>query len=146
MAKTALRADVQVFGNIAAVESMVTRAMERRLPPGLGRAQFNLLTRLAFDGELSPGELADRMILTRGAVTYLLAALQKKDLVAIRTTPEDNRRKRVRLTEAGARILGEANSRLKGLSENLRAAMPAEDFERMLPLLAALRTHLALSL
>jgi len=109
MAKTALRADIQVFGTIAAIDQMVTRAMERALPPGMGRAQFNLLTRLNFDGELSPGQLADSLILTRGAVTYLLVTLQKKGLVAINSVPGDARRKRVRLTEAGVRVLAESN-------------------------------------
>jgi hypothetical protein len=48
---------IQAFAEIAAIDQMVTRAIERRLPKGLGRAQFNILNRLAISGDQSPGDL-----------------------------------------------------------------------------------------
>ncbi len=129
-----IRPDVQAFAEIAAIDQMVTRAMERRLPAGLGRAQFNILTRLSADGDQSPGDLAEHLVLTKGAVTHLLGRLEDQGLVAILAVPGDSRRKRVRLTETGVRRLGEAASSLRDLAGTLRAALPAEDFERTLPL------------
>jgi DNA-binding MarR family transcriptional regulator len=138
-----IRPDVQAFAEIAAIDQMVTRAMERRLPAGLGRAQFNILARLAADGDQSPGDLAEHLVLTKGAVTHLLGRLEGQDLVAVQTAPGDGRRKYVRLTETGVRRLGEAALGLRDLAGTLRAALPTEDFERTLPLLKALRAHLA---
>lgn len=138
-----LRPDIQAFAEIAAIDQMVTRAMERRLPPGLGRAQFNLLSRLAFAGDQSPGQLADHLVLTRGAVTHLMIRLERQGLIASLIHPQDSRRKTVRITEQGVRVLGQAGASLKDLAETLRAALPASDFEKTLPLLEALRRHLA---
>jgi DNA-binding MarR family transcriptional regulator len=135
------RPDILAFADIAAIDQMVTRAMERRLPKGLGRAQFNILSRLAADGDQSPGDLADHLVLTRGAVTHLVGRLESQGLVAVKAAPGDSRRKRVRLTEAGVRALGEASASLKDLAASLRAALPAEGFERTLPLLRSLREH-----
>jgi DNA-binding MarR family transcriptional regulator len=137
------RPDIQAFAEIAAIDQMVTRAMERRLPKGLGRTQFNILNRLAVEGDQSPGDLADHLVLTKGAVTHLLGRLQSQGLVAIRALPGDGRRKRVRLTETGVRAFAEAATGLKYLAEALRAALPPEQFEQTLPLLKALRNHLA---
>jgi DNA-binding MarR family transcriptional regulator len=143
MAAPTLRPDIQAFAEIAAIDQMVTRAVERRLPAGLGRAQFNLMTRLAFAGDQSPGQLADYMVLTKGAVTNLLTRLQSQGMVSVRVPDHDSRRKIVRLTESGVRLLTEASKGLKDVAETLRAALSAEDFQRTLPLLSALRAHLA---
>lgn len=140
------RPDVQVFAEISAIDQMVTRAMERRLPKGLGRAQFNILNRLALGGDQSPGDLAEHLMLTKGAVTHLIGRLEAQTLVAVGQAGGDGRRKRVRLTEAGLRVLGEASAGLREVAANLRAALPAEGFEHTLPLLSALRAHLAESL
>jgi DNA-binding MarR family transcriptional regulator len=137
-----VRPDIQAFAEIAAIDQMVTRAMERRLPRELGRAQFNILSRLDAEGDQSPGELASHLVLTKGAVTHLLGRLESQGLVAVRPVPGDSRRKRIRLTETGARVLSEATLGLRELALTLRAALPAEGFEQTLPLLAALRAHL----
>ena len=142
MATAVLRPDIQTFAEIAAIDQMVTRAMERQLPTGLGRAQFNLLNRLALAGDQSPGQLADYLVLTKGAVTHLVGRLEGQGLVAVRTASEDSRRRTVRLTEQGVHRLGEAGAALGGLAEALRAALPAQEFLATLPLLTALRQHL----
>jgi DNA-binding MarR family transcriptional regulator len=141
-----IRPDIQAFAEITAIDQMVTRAMERRLPAGLGRAQFNILSRLATEGDQSPGDLAAHLVLTKGAVTHLVGRLESQGLVAVQAVPGDSRRKCVQLTEAGVRRLGEAAAGLRNLSATLRAALPAEDFERTLPLLKGLRAHLAQAL
>jgi DNA-binding MarR family transcriptional regulator len=146
MAAPSLRPDLQVFAEISAIDQMVTRAMERRLPKGLGRAQFNILNRLALSGDQSPGDLASHLVLTKGAVTHLVGRLEQHNLVAVSQAGGDGRRKRVRLTEAGVRTLAEASSGLREVAAHLRAALPAHGFEQTLPLLAALRSHLAESL
>jgi DNA-binding MarR family transcriptional regulator len=137
------RPDIQVFAEIAAIDQMVTRAIERKLPPGLGRAQFNLLMRLAFTDDQSPGDLATYLVLTKGAVTHLLARLESQGLIALRTDADDSRRKKVRLTEGGVHILAESGAGLRDLSAILRAALPTEAFQQTLPLLSALRAHLS---
>ena len=136
------RPDIQVFAEIAAIDQMVTRAMERVLPEGLSRAQFNLLNRLAFAGDQSPGDLSTHFLLTKGAVTHLLGRLEGQGLVAVSSVASDQRRKRVRLTEQGARVLTDAGIGLRDLSRTLRDALSVEAFNATLPLLADLRGHL----
>ena len=143
---TLARPDIQAFAEIAAIDQMVTRAMERRLPKGLGRAQFNILNRLAIIGDQSPGDLASHLVLTKGAVTHLVGRLEDQALVTVEKAGDDGRRKQVRLTQAGIQALSEASSALREVAAGLRAALPAETFEQTLPLLAALRAHLAATL
>jgi DNA-binding MarR family transcriptional regulator len=140
------RPDIQAFAEIAAIDQLVTRAVERRLPAGLGRAQFNILNRLAMAGDQSPGDLARHLVLTKGAVTHLLGRLADQRLVVILPVPGDSRRKRVQLTEAGMHALGDASAALRDLAAAMRAALPAEGFAQTLPLLMALRIHLAATL
>ena len=137
------RPDIQDFAEIAAIDQMVTRAMERRLPKGLGRAQFNILNRLAVSGDQSPGDLAKHLVLTKGAVTHLVGRLEQQSLVTVEKAGDDGRRKLVRLSQPGIQALNEASSALREVAAGLRAALPAESFEQTLPLLAALRAHLA---
>lgn len=140
------RPDIQAFAEISAIDQMVTRAMERRLPQGLGRAQFNILNRLMISGDQSPGDLARHLVLTKGAVTHLVGRLEQQGLVSVDKADHDGRRKHVRLTAEGSQAFNQAASGLREVAASLRAALPAEGFEQTLPLLAALRAHLAAAL
>ena len=137
------RPDIQVFAEIAAVDQLVTRAMERVLPAGLSRAQFNLLNHVGMAGEQSPGVLADHFALTKGAITHLLGRLEKEGLVKVTVVAADQRRKRVGLTAAGVLLLAQAQTALRQLSANLRSALSEDGFSQTLPLLSRLRQHLS---
>lgn len=96
----------------------------------LERWRFKVLLALRRGGppyEASPSALADRLGLTRGALSARLRPLEEAGLITRRGEAGDRRRVRVRLTEAGyaafERHAGEEN---RGESQLLSALTPAE--------------------
>lgn len=97
----------------------------------LAHGQFKVLLTLRRGGapfEASPSELADRLGLTRGALSARLRPIEEAGL--IRRTgadPSDRRRVRVALTEAGkAALERHVGSEYRAESELLAALDPAE--------------------
>ena len=80
---------------------------------------------------LRPGEIADRLHLPPPSVSHLLADLEAAGWLVREPDPEDRRRQRLRLTEAGRARLEAArrcleaasNALLKALSEEERATL-----------------------
>jgi len=68
-------------------------------------AEWVLLRQLHDRGQATPGELAEALAMTRGAISKVIDKLQAKDWVRSRNSPEDNRAQLVSLTSAGRRIL-----------------------------------------
>lgn len=98
----ALRLWLRLFTCTTLVERVVDSTLKRDFSSSLPR--FDLLSQLyrASDG-LRMGELSERILVTNGNVTWLVAALEREGLVRRRTAPEDRRATIVRLTAAGKR-------------------------------------------
>ena len=68
--------------------------------------QFGVLEALYHLGPLSLGELADKLLVTGGNVTYMMDRLEEQGLVDRERSPEDRRVIQAKLTAAGrARII-----------------------------------------
>ena len=71
-------------------------------PCGLRTTQRSILMQIARSGNPpSLGELAEALVMDRGALTHTLKPLQRDRLVEIRIDPEDRRNRLVALTAAG---------------------------------------------
>jgi DNA-binding MarR family transcriptional regulator len=97
---------------------------------GLQNWQFKVLLALRRGGppyEASPSDLADRLGLTRGALSARLGPLEEAGLIARSVEPGDRRRVRVRLTATGdAAFERHAGTENRGEAALLAALTPAE--------------------
>jgi DNA-binding MarR family transcriptional regulator len=93
-----------IFVRLAIVARHAAQARRRTLD-GLKYWQYKVLLQLRRQGppyEASPSELADRLGLTRGALSARLAPIEEAGYITRTHDTEDRRRVRVRLTEAGS--------------------------------------------
>ena len=98
----ALRLWLRLFTTTTMVERVVDSTLKREFGSSLPR--FDLLSQLhrAPDG-LRMGELSERILVTNGNVTWLVAALEREGFVKRRPDAADRRATVVRLTAAGKR-------------------------------------------
>ena len=106
--------DVSPQGIIGRLHRLAIQLDEELRPvfaaAGLSDGDFDVLAALRRSGapyELSPGELADTTMVTSGAVTKRLDRLEGAGLVSRRTSADDGRGRRVRLTERGRTLVDE---------------------------------------
>jgi DNA-binding MarR family transcriptional regulator len=104
-------APLLVLGRIARVAALTDPLLR---PPfaaaGLGPGDFDALAALRRAGaphRLSPGALAEAMLVTSGAVSKRLDRLEARGLIARTASAEDGRGREVTLTEDGLRIADE---------------------------------------
>jgi DNA-binding MarR family transcriptional regulator len=111
-----------VFGRIYRLAKVSGDAVEQAYAAhGIGRAEFDVLATLRRTGapyQLSPGALADSMMLSSGGTTARLDRLEKAGLVVRMPSPTDRRSVLVRLTDRGREIIDEAVA--AGLAEQTR--------------------------
>lgn len=74
---------------------------------GLTLPQFSVLEALYHLGPMSLGELADKLLVTGGNITYVVVRLEDQGLLTRGRSPEDGRVVVARLTEAGERKIAE---------------------------------------
>jgi MarR family 2-MHQ and catechol resistance regulon transcriptional repressor len=74
---------------------------------GLTTPQFGVLEALHHLGPLPLGELADKLLVTGGNVTYVMDRLEEQGLVTRERSSADRRVVRAHLTEAGASLVAE---------------------------------------
>lgn len=72
---------------------------------GLTGPQALLLKEIILAGELTVGQLADRVSLSQATVTDILLRLEKRGLVERQRSSEDKRRVLVHITVAGRRLM-----------------------------------------
>jgi len=70
-------------------------------------AEWVLLRRLYDRKQATPGELAEALTMTRGAISKIIDKLQAKGWIRSRVKPEDNRVQLLSLTAAGRRVIPE---------------------------------------
>ncbi len=68
-------------------------------------AEWVLLCHVEERSGITPGELAETLALTRGAVSKVIDKLEAKNWIAGSTSPEDNRVRLFSLTRSGSRVL-----------------------------------------
>jgi DNA-binding MarR family transcriptional regulator len=110
---------------------------------GLTGSTFTVLMILdAAPGPLSPHELGERLLVTRGTVTGLLDTLQKLGLVNRVPHPVDRRMLLIELTDAGRDLLGKAARVHFPAQTGMVSALTDDEKRTLVSLLDKLEAHL----
>lgn len=125
--------------------AVVTRRIERELvgAGGLSLSEFDVLVTLgqAPEASLRPGDLAERVVLTKSGMTRLLDRLEASGLLERRVCEHDRRGQYARLTTAGRTALRRATRpHLRGVARGFSAPVGAASrpaFRRTLERIAA---------
>ncbi|SDS95917.1 transcriptional regulator, MarR family [Bradyrhizobium canariense] len=91
-------------------------------PCGLRTTQRAILNQIARTGTPALGELAEALVMDRGALTHNLKPLERDGLVEVRIDPADRRNRLVALTAAGRRKLEESAPLWKRAQEGFESA------------------------
>lgn len=137
------RPDVAVFNEIGVIEHLMRHAVTAHLPPGVTYAHFEMLLTFTRSGDgQTPAELAQAMMMTKGAITNILQKMEGLGLVCVLADVKDRRKKRVRLTRAGAQAYEQILRDMKWKMDALREGFTENEFRQALPFLRSLRTFL----
>ncbi len=105
---------------------------------GLTTPQFGILEALHHLGPLSLGELADKLLVTGGNVTYVMDRLEEQGLVYRERSPEDRRIITAKLTAKGKALIADVFPEHRTYIETLAAHLSTEEQEQMRALLKKL--------
>jgi DNA-binding MarR family transcriptional regulator len=79
-------------------------------PCGIKATQRTMLSQIARSGTPALGELADALVMDRGALTHNLKPLARDGLVKISVDPQDRRNRLIALTAQGRAKLAESDA------------------------------------
>ncbi len=98
---------VECVNSLQRTEGLLAGRLNNPFRPfGLTMATFNVLLALrAAGGSLSPCDIGEELLVTRGTVTGLLDSLERQHLVRRTPHPKDRRMLTIELTEAGTCLL-----------------------------------------
>lgn len=134
---------VEVFTAIGTIEHHVRMTVMAYLPPGMTYAHFELLRHALRHGDgQTPAELAQVLLVTKGAVTNILQKLEALGHIAVLADVADGRKKRVRITRSGIETANMIFRAMKTKTEALRDGFTDNEFRAALPFLKALSTFL----
>ena len=94
-------------------------------PCGLRITQRAILNHIARSGTPPLGELAEALVMDRGALTHNLKPLARDGLVEIKVDPDDRRNRLIALTAAGRKKLAESEALWKRAQDGFEAAFGA---------------------
>ena len=94
-------------------------------PCGLRTTQRAILNHIARAGNPPLGELAEALVMDRGALTHNLKPLERDGLVEISVDPDDRRNRLVALTAAGRAKLAESEPLWKRAQQRFEAGFGA---------------------
>lgn len=138
-ANEAIRALTQTHDTVL---TFANEAMRRhRLSPAARQA---LGTLDGHGGPLSPGEVADRLLLTPASITSLLDTLERRGLVTRTPDPQDRRRVLVEITEAGRAVVDEVVPEAVALQTAAMSRVSEIDRAHLVRILATIRDTVAM--
>jgi MarR family 2-MHQ and catechol resistance regulon transcriptional repressor len=105
---------------------------------GLTTPQFGILEALYHLGPLSLGELADKLLVTGGNVTYVMDRLEDQGLVYRERSPQDRRIIQAKLTEQGKELIARVFPGHGDYIERLAGHLDESEQEEMRALLKKL--------
>jgi len=112
---------------------------------GLTTPQFGILEALYHLGPLSLGDLAGKLLVTGGNVTYVMDRLEEQGLVHRERSSVDRRIIQAKLTEKGHALIAEVFPGHGAFIEDLSASLSPEEQEELRALLKklgrAIREH-----
>jgi DNA-binding MarR family transcriptional regulator len=94
-------------------------------PCGLRTTQRAILNHIARTGTPPIGELADALVMDRGALTHNLKPLERDGLVKISVDPDDRRNRLIALTASGRAKLAESEALWVRAQQGFEAAFGA---------------------
>jgi len=139
------RRATEVLINLIRTDSLVTTALSRRFRRhGLSLSGFNALVilRQAPDG-VNPHEIADRLLVTRAAVTAILDALEAKGLVRRARSGAAGRMSLIAITTTGKQLLAQLLPAHFAAERAMASVLGANEKELLISLLGRLQLHLA---
>lgn len=101
-------------------------------------AEWVLLRCLYDRREATPGELAEALVMTRGAISKIIDKLEAKGWIRSRIKPEDNRVQALSLTSAGRRVVPELAEIADQNDHRFFAHLDADERQALRHLLAKL--------
>lgn len=104
-------------------------------------AEWVLLRRLHEREQATPGELAQALTMTRGAISKIIDKLQTKRWIRSKVNPEDNRGQLLSLTPVGRRKLPELAKIADQNDEHFFACLDAGERAALKKLLSKLAEH-----
>src|SRR5712692_6063975 len=126
------RRATEVLINLIRTDSLVTTALTRRFRlHGLSLSGFN------------EHEIADRLLVTRAAVTAILDALEAKGLVRRDRSGVDGRMSLIAITAAGKKLLDGLLPQHFAAERAMASVLGANEKELLISLLGRLQLHLA---
>jgi MarR family transcriptional regulator, organic hydroperoxide resistance regulator len=126
---------------IGVVYQKTSRHLAKLLRPlDLTVAQFDALANLFVGDGISQGELASRLLVTKGNMTGLVSRLEERGLVAREPDPHDGRAHRLRLTGPGRRLAKRALVIQKDLVDATMGGLSARERELLRGLLGRVAT------
>lgn len=137
------RRATEVLINLIRTDSLVTMALSRRFRRfGLSLSGFNALVilRQSPDG-INPHEIADRLLVTRAAVTAILNALETKRLIRRTRSGVDGRRALIAITPAGKRLLDQLLPKHFRAERAMVSVLGDNEKEMLISLLGRLQMH-----
>ena len=138
------RRATEVFINLIRTDSLVTTALGRRFRRyGLSLSGFNVLVilRQAPEG-VNPREIADRLLVTRAAVTAILDSLEDKGFVRRNPSGADGRMTLIAITQAGRKLLDSLLPEHFAAERAMGSVLGANEKELLISLLGRLQLHL----
>jgi DNA-binding MarR family transcriptional regulator len=105
------------------------------------RSYYSLLAALAETGPTSQADLGRRTGLDRSDVTAAVTDLEERGYLERAPDPADRRRNLVRITERGAKFLGELDKELDGAQEALLAPLSPDERKALMDMLSRLVEH-----
>lgn len=110
---------------------------------GLTTPQFGILEALYHLGPMSLGDLADKLLVTGGNVTYVMDRLEEQGLVYRERSPEDRRVVEARLTEEGRELIGDCFPHHATFIHGLASHLEPDEQEELRRLLKKLGKSIA---
>ena len=104
-------------------------------------AEWVLLRHLWDLGQATPGEMAEALTMTRGAISKIIDKLQSKGWIRSRIRPEDNRVQILSLTTAGRRVVPQLAEIADHNDHKFFACLDADEKTALRHLLGKLASH-----
>ncbi len=123
---------------IRAREGVMAPIRDMLAETGLTEQQWRVLRVLSEFGCVDSKTLADRASLLMPSLTRIAASMSKKGLITQNRDTVDKRRQMIAITREGQKIINDHTVQALAIVAGFRARLGAENYEKMLDLLALL--------
>lgn len=102
---------------------------------GLSASQFAVLEVLYHKGDLTVGEIIEKILITGGNITVVIKNLEQKELLTIKQDLNDGRKKLISITKEGEKLLEQAFKEHLELLNSLLEGYSREEKEQLILLI-----------